>query len=425
MNFIEELKWRNMLMDSTPGIEDLFNQGPVVGYIGFDPTAPSLTIGNMVQVMLLSHFQRTGNKPIVLMGGATGMIGDPSFKDSERVLKTVEEIQVNIDRQMKQFRKLLDFDGPNAATFVNNYDFYKDMNVLTFLRDVGKTLTVNYMASKESVKKRMETGISFTEFSYQLLQGYDFQVLYDTFNCRVQMGGSDQWGNITAGTEFIRRNVGGKAYAATTPLLTKSDGTKFGKSETGAIWLDPEMTNAYQFYQFWLNCSDANMPKLLRYFSFMSKEEILALDALIESQPNEVKKILAKELTIRVHSESDFESVQKVSSLLFGKDFDESAIMALDLSTINLLKGELEVKTMPASSWSPERQILDILSEDIGVFSSKGEAKRAIQGQAVQINRVRIKDIGETARKEQIFGGGYVFIENGKKQKVLIDLNSK
>lgn len=423
MNFIEELKWRNMLMDSTPGVEELFEAGPVVGYIGFDPTAPSLTIGNMVQVMLLAFFQRSGNKPIVLMGGATGLIGDPSFKDTERSLKTAEEVQINIDRQMKQFRKLLDFEGENAAIFVNNYDFYKDMNVLTFLRDVGKTLTVNYMASKESVKKRMETGISFTEFSYQLLQGYDYQVLYDQYNCRMQMGGSDQWGNITAGTEFIRRNVGGKAYAATTPLLTKSDGTKFGKSESGNIWLDPEMTNAYQFYQFWINSNDADMPKLLRYFSFRSKEEIETLDAMMSDDPNEVKKALAEELTARVHSKEDLIAVQKVSALLFGKGFDEAAVRSLDQNTIGLLKGELEVKKGLAGKWKAGTPLLDLLSEDLNIFASKGEVKRALQGQAVQINRVRISDIAAVSSSDQIFGDKYVFIENGKKQKVLVELS--
>jgi len=422
MNFIEELKWRNMLMDSTPGVEEIFKEGPVVGYIGFDPTAPSLTIGNFVQVMLLSFFQRTGNKPIILMGGATGLIGDPSFKDNERVMKTPEEVQINVDRQMAQFRKLLDFDGENGAVFVNNYDFYKDMNVLTFLRDVGKTLTVNYMASKESVKKRMETGISFTEFSYQLLQGYDYQVLYDTYNCRMQMGGSDQWGNITAGTEFIRRNVGGKAYAATTPLLTKADGTKFGKSEGGNIWLDPEMTNAYQFYQFWLNSNDADVPKLLRYFSYKTKEEIESLDLRMATEPNEVKRILAEELTARVHSPEDMISVQKVSSLLFGKGFDENAVKSLDLTTINLLKGELEVKSMPLEKWNLGNNVLDIVSEELKMFASKGEAKRAVQGQALQINRVRITDLNAVTAADQIFANKYVFIENGKKQKVLVEL---
>ncbi len=422
MNFIEELKWRGMLQDSTPGVEDLFKAGPVTGYIGFDPTAASLTIGNFVQVMLLSFFQRTGNKPIVLMGGATGLIGDPSFKDNERVLKTAEEVQVNIDKQMLQFRKLLDFDGPNGAVFVNNYDFYKDMNVLTFLRDVGKTLTVNYMASKESVKKRMETGISFTEFSYQLLQGYDYQVLYDKFGCKIQMGGSDQWGNITAGTEFIRRNVGGKAYAATTPLLTKADGQKFGKSETGNIWLDPEMTNAYQFYQFWLNSNDADVPKLLRYFSYKNKEEIEALDQLLQTDPNEVKRTLAEELTSRVHSGEDMASVKKVSSLLFGKGFDEAAVKSLDSSTINLLKGELAVFQLPMEKWTSGNLIVDILTEEAKIFGSKGDAKRAIQGNAIQINRVRTLELSSVTSNDQIFADKYVFVENGKKQKVLVEL---
>ncbi|MBK8749434.1 MAG: tyrosine--tRNA ligase [Saprospiraceae bacterium] len=422
MNFIEELKWRGMLQDSTPGVEDLFKEGPVTGYIGFDPTAASLTIGNFVQVMLLSFFQRTGNKPIVLMGGATGLIGDPSFKDNERVLKTAEEVQINIDKQMLQFRKLLNFDGPNGAVFVNNYDFYKEMNVLTFLRDVGKTLTVNYMSSKESVKKRMETGISFTEFSYQLLQGYDYQVLYDKYGCKIQMGGSDQWGNITAGTEFIRRNVGGKAYAATTPLLTKADGQKFGKSETGNIWLDPEMTNAYQFYQFWLNSNDADVPKLLRYFSYKTKEEIEALDQLLQTDPNEVKRTLAEELTARVHSAEDMDSVKKVSSLLFGKGFDETAVKSLDISTINLLKGELQVVQLPMEKWNSGSLIVDILTEDAKIFASKGDAKRAIHGNALQINRVRISELSSVTSSDQIFANKYVFVENGKKQKVLVEL---
>jgi len=423
MNFIEELKWRGMLQDSTPGVEDLFKEGPVTGYIGFDPTAASLTIGNFVQVMLLSFFQRTGNKPIVLMGGATGLIGDPSFKDNERVLKTAEEVQVNIDKQMLQFQKLLNFDGPTGAVFVNNYDFYKDMNVLTFLRDVGKTLTVNYMASKESVKKRMETGISFTEFSYQLLQGYDYQVLYDKFGCKIQMGGSDQWGNITAGTEFIRRNVGGKAYAATTPLLTKADGQKFGKSETGNIWLDPEMTNAYQFYQFWLNSNDADVPKLLRYFSYKTKEEVEALDQLLQTDPNEVKRTLAEELTARVHSAEDMDSVKKVSSLLFGKGFDEAAVKSLDNSTINLLKGELQVVQLPMEKWNSGNLIVDILTEEAKIFASKGDAKRAIQGNALQINRVRVSELSSVTSADQIFADKYVFVENGKKQKVLVELD--
>jgi tyrosyl-tRNA synthetase len=274
LQFLEELKWRGMLHDMTPGVESLLSEKKITGYIGFDPTAPSLTIGNFVQIMLLKMFQLSGHTPIILMGGATGRIGDPSFKDSERELKSYDELDRNLSFQMEQMKKFLDFEGPNAAIIVNNLDFYRDMGVLEFLRDVGKTLTVNYMMSKDSVKNRLETGLSFTEFSYQLLQSYDFQLLFTKYNCVLQMGGSDQWGNITSGTEFIRRNVDGKAYAITTPLLTKADGSKFGKSEKGNLWLDPSLTSPYRFYQFWINADDADLPKYLRYFSLKSKQEI-------------------------------------------------------------------------------------------------------------------------------------------------------
>ena len=279
MNFVEELKWRGMLHDMTPGADDLLESGKITGYIGFDPTAPSMTIGNFVQLQLLKLFQLSGHQPIVLMGGATGRIGDPSFKDKERELKTEDELDTNLRFQLEQVKKFLDFDGPNAAIVVNNYDFYKDMNVLAFLRDVGKTLTVNYMMSKDSVKNRLETGLSFTEFSYQLLQAYDFLVLYQKYGCRIQMGGSDQWGNITSGTEFIRRHLeDGKAFAVTTPLLTKADGKKFGKSEEGNIWLDPNRTSAYKFYQFWINADDADISKYLRYFTLKSKQEVIDME---------------------------------------------------------------------------------------------------------------------------------------------------
>ncbi len=274
MNFIEELEWRGMLHDATPGTKEALNEGMMTGYIGFDPTAPSMTIGNYVQIMLLKLFQLSGHKPIVLMGGATGRIGDPSGKDQERQLKSYDELDKNLEFQKEQVYKFLDFDnGPNQAEIINNLDFYKEMNVLDFLRDVGKTLTVNYMMSKDSVKNRLESGLSFTEFSYQLLQAYDFQCLHKKHNCKVQMGGSDQWGNITSGTEFIRRNLSEKAYAATTPLLTKSDGKKFGKSEQGNIWLDPKMTSPYQFYQFWINADDADLPTFFSYFTLKSKRK--------------------------------------------------------------------------------------------------------------------------------------------------------
>ncbi|MFQ5445839.1 MAG: tyrosine--tRNA ligase [Saprospiraceae bacterium] len=279
MNFIEELKWRNMLHQMTDGAEEHLNTGMRTGYIGFDPTAPSLTIGNFVQIMILRLFQLSGHRPIVLMGGATGRVGDPSGKDKERDLKPIEELDANIERQKKQVQKFLDFDeGENAAVLYNNFEFYKNMDVLSFLRNVGKTLTVNYMLSKESVQRRLDTGISFTEFSYQLLQAYDFQCLFNQFGCTVQMGGSDQWGNITAGTEFIRRNLGEKAHAITTPLLTKSDGSKFGKSEQGNIWMDADLTSPYKFYQFWINAADSDIPTLTRYFTLKSREQIEAIE---------------------------------------------------------------------------------------------------------------------------------------------------
>ena len=295
--FLEELKWRGMLQDHTPSIEEQLASGTCTGYIGFDPTAKSLTIGNYVQIMILTLFQRAGHRPIILMGGATGRIGDPSGKDAERELKSYEELDANLDRQVEQMKKFINFDGgeDNAALLINNLDFYAEMNALDFLRTVGKNLTVNYMLSKESVKKRLETGISFTEFSYQLLQGYDFLHLYRNHNCILQMGGSDQWGNITSGIEFVRRNTEeGKAYGITTPLLTKADGAKFGKSEEGNIWLDPDMTSPYQFYQFWVNADDRDISKFLRYFSLKSHEDIEDLERLAETDPNGVKRALAK-----------------------------------------------------------------------------------------------------------------------------------
>ncbi|HHJ50672.1 MAG TPA: tyrosine--tRNA ligase, partial [Phaeodactylibacter sp.] len=319
-DFIEELKWRGMLQDMTPGLEKHLASGKRKAYIGFDPTAPSLTIGNYVPIMLLTFLQRAGHQPVVLMGGATGRIGDPSGKDAERQLKSYEELDRNLRFQEEQFRRLLNFEeGENRALLVNNFDFYKDMNVLDFLREVGKTLTINYMMSKESVKKRIDSGLSFTEFSYQLLQGYDFYKLYKEHGITIQMGGSDQWGNITAGTEFIRKKTGGKgeAYALTAPLLTKADGKKFGKSEKGNIWLDPALTSPYQFFQFWINADDRDLPKYLRYFSLKSREEIEALEQEHRDNPRAIKAVLAEELTSRIHGEEAFRAAQSVSALLF------------------------------------------------------------------------------------------------------------
>ncbi|MEO0628632.1 MAG: tyrosine--tRNA ligase, partial [Bacteroidota bacterium] len=321
MNFLSELQYRGMLHQLTPGIEDILKEPGVVGYIGFDPTAPSMTIGNYVQIMLLRLWQLSGHRPIVLMGGATGRIGDPSGKDKERELKTFEELDANLAAQVEQVKRLLDFDGPNGAILVNNLDFYKDMSALEFLRGVGKTLTINYMLAKDSVKNRIETGMSFTEFSYQLLQGNDFKCLYEQHHCLVQMGGSDQWGNITGGIEFVRRGLGEKVYAVTTPLLTKADGSKFGKSEKGNIWLSADLTSPYEFYQFWLRSSDEDIPKFIKYFSLRSREEMDTLIARIEAKedPQGVKKELAAELTERIHGAAGLEEAERVTQLLYGR----------------------------------------------------------------------------------------------------------
>lgn len=419
LNFIEELRWRNMLHDMTPGVEELLNSKKVVGYIGFDPTAPSMTIGNFVQIMLLKLFQLSGHTPIVLMGGATGRIGDPSFKEKERELKSYDELDSNLAFQKEQIKKFLDFEGPNAAIIVNNHDFYNNMNVLDFLRDVGKTLTVSYMMSKDSVKNRLETGLSFTEFSYQLLQSYDFQVLFTKYHCVLQMGGSDQWGNITSGTEFIRRNTDGKAYAVTTPLLTKADGTKFGKSEQGNIWLDPKLTSAYKFYQFWLNSDDADLPKYLRYFTLKTKEEIETLEKQYQDDPRGLKAILAEELTRRVHSDEDFDSVMAVSNVLFGKDANAESL--LKMSLLELMTISEEIPMFKLNIHPLDINIADLLS-NLGIVSSKSEARKAIQNNAVSINKLKISSHEYQVGPSDLLHDKYIMIENGKKNKFMITL---
>ncbi len=422
MNFVEELKWRGMLHDMTPGADDLLESGKITGYIGFDPTAPSMTIGNFVQLQLLKLFQLSGHQPIVLMGGATGRIGDPSFKDKERELKTEDELDTNLRFQLEQVKKFLDFDGPNAAIVVNNYDFYKDMNVLAFLRDVGKTLTVNYMMSKDSVKNRLETGLSFTEFSYQLLQAYDFLVLYQKYGCRIQMGGSDQWGNITSGTEFIRRHLeDGKAFAVTTPLLTKADGKKFGKSEEGNIWLDPNRTSAYKFYQFWINADDADISKYLRYFTLKSKQEVIDMEDTHKENPRMLKQLLAEELTARVHSPEDLASVQKVTELLFGKTYDSpEALQQFSPAQLEMVKGEITYKEIPSSLLGENISVIDLISEHTGIVASKSEARKAIQNKAVSINKQKIEVIEHTISANNLLHGQYLMVENGKKNKFLV-----
>lgn len=409
------------MQDITPGLEEALAAGPMTGYIGFDPTAPSLTIGNFVPIMLLKLFQLSGHKPIALMGGATGRIGDPSGKDKERELKSYDELDANLARQQEQLKKFLDFEGvPNKAELVNNLDFYKDMKVLDFLRDVGKTLTVNYMMSKESVQKRLETGISYTEFSYQLLQAYDYQRLYDLHHCRLQMGGSDQWGNITAGTEFIRRNLEAKAFALTAPLLTKADGSKFGKSEAGNIWLDPEMTSPYKFYQFWINCADADLSRFFRTFTLRSREEVEALESQHAGNPRELKRLLAEELTKRVHSEEDYTSVLKVSELLFGGKSDKDALSALSTAELDTVAQEIPSFQIPAALLSDGVNIVDLLAEHTSITPSKSEARKAIQNNAISVNKEKITSHEKVISPEALLHGKYIMLENGKKNKYLL-----
>ena len=420
MDFLSELKWRGMLQDVTPGLEDYLKTEKVTAYIGFDPTAPSLTIGNYVQIMLLTLLQKYGHKPIVLLGGATGRIGDPSGKDKERQLKSYDELDSNLNFQKEQFKQLIDFnDAENPAMFINNLDFYKDLNILDFLRVAGKTLTVNYMLSKDSVQNRLENGLSFTEFSYQLLQAYDFQCLYNDYGCKLQMGGSDQWGNITSGTEFIRRNIGGKAYALTTPLLTKADGTKFGKSAEGNIWLDSKLTSPYRFYQFWINAADADIPTFVRYFTFFDQDTILKREKDLDIR--EQKLLLAEELTVRIHGKDAYLAVLKVTDLLFNKPSDDQ----IDLSETELEMIANEIPTFDISSEAINKNltIMDLLTTESQILSSKGEVRRAIQNNALKLNKEKITSGDDLISLNQLIRDKYIILENGKKNKYLFRFN--
>ena len=420
MDFLSELRWRGMLQDVTPGLEDYLKTEKVTAYIGFDPTAPSLTIGNYVQIMLLTLLQKYGHKPIVLLGGATGRIGDPSGKDKERQLKSYEELDSNLNFQKEQFKKLIDFsDAENPAMFINNLDFYKDLNILEFLRVAGKTLTVNYMLSKDSVQNRLENGLSFTEFSYQLLQAYDFQCLYNDYGCKLQMGGSDQWGNITSGTEFIRRNIGGKAYALTTPLLTKADGTKFGKSAEGNIWLDSKLTSPYRFYQFWINAADADIPTFVRYFTFFDQDTILKREKDLDIR--EQKLLLAEELTVRIHGNDAYQAVLKVTDLLFNKPSDDQ----IDLSEteLEMIANEIPTFDISAEAITNNLTINDLLTTQSQILSSKGEVRRAIQNNALKVNKEKITSGEDLVSLNQLIRNKYIILENGKKNKYLFRFN--
>ena len=425
MDFIEELKWRGMFKDSTPGIEEALSKGQVVGYIGFDPTAPSMTIGNYVQIMLLKLFQLSGHQPIVLFGGATGRVGDPAGKDKERELKSYEELDANVAAQIKQVKKYLDFEnGPNKAIMANNLDFYKDMNVLDFLRDVGKTLTINYMMSKDSVKNRIETGLSFTEFSYQLLQAYDFQCLYQKFDCILQMGGSDQWGNITSGTEFIRRNIGGKAFAVTTPLLTKGDGSKFGKSTKGNLWLSPDLTSPYDFFQFWVRSNEEDMPKYIKYFSLKPREEMQSMIDRLASEPQLVMEEFASEMTERVHSKEALKVALDVSNLLF-KNAKKDTLLAMNADALGLVAEGLDKGsfTIPMSLIQNGVSIADLMADHTEMSNSKGDVRRAIKNNAVSVNKEKISSHEFMINQDNLLHGKYIMVENGKKNKFMVIAN--
>ena len=423
-NFVEELRWRGMLHDIMPETEELLTSEMVSGYIGFDPTADSLGVGNMVQIMTLVHFQRAGHKPIALVGGATGMVGDPSGKSAERNLLDLETLQHNLDSQKKQLEKFLDFDcGANSAEIVNNYDWFKEFDFLGFIRDVGKHMSVNYMMAKDSVKKRLDTGMSFTEFSYQLIQGYDFYHLWKNNGVKLQMGGSDQWGNITTGTELIRRLGRGSAHALTTPLIKKADGTKFGKSEGGNVWLDPARTSPYAFYQFWLNASDADAENYIKIFSIKSREEIEALIAEHAEAPfkRALQKALAEEITVRVHSQADLDNALAASQILFGKA-TEDQLRSLDRATLESVFEGVPQFELAASDLEGGLDVVEALAEHTAVFPSKGEARKMVQGNGVAINKTKV-GVDKVLTKDDVVAGGLIIVQKGKKNYFLVKVS--
>ncbi len=427
MNFIEELQWRGMIHDIMPGTEDQLNREMTTAYVGIDPTADSLHIGHMVSVMLLKHFQLAGHRPVVLVGGATGMIGDPSGKSQERNLLDEETLRRNQDTLKKQLLKFLDFRSeiPNGALMVNNYDWMKDYTFLNFIRDIGKHITVNYMMAKDSVRKRIspdsKEGMSFTEFTYQLVQGYDFLYLYDTIGCKLQMGGSAQWGNIVTGTELIRRKRGGEAFALTCPLITKSDGGKFGKTEEGNVWLDPQYTSPYKFYQFWINVSDEDAEKYIRIFTLLSRNEVEDLAKQHASAPHErlLQKTLAREVTTMVHSREDYEAAVEASEILFGKSTRESIERIREDMLLSVFEG---VPRYEISRETAQASILDILCVHTAIFSSKGELRRMVQGGGLMINKMKVEDPEQPFHTENLIKGKYILVQKGKKNHYLIAL---
>lgn len=424
MNFVEELRWRGLLHDIIDGTEEYMLKNITKGYIGFDPTSDSLHIGSLVPIMILVHMQRCGHLPVALVGGATGMVGDPSGKSTERNLLSLEELNHNVECLKRQLSKFLDFDSKtNPAEMVNNYDWFKDMNFLTFIRDVGKHITVNYMMGKDSVKNRLENGMSYTEFSYQLIQGYDFYWLRKNKNCVLQMGGSDQWGNITTGTELIRKMDGEQVYALTCPLVKKADGSKFGKSEGGNVWLDANKTSPYKFYQFWLNTSDEDARNYIKSFTLISKEEIEALTQKHDAAPHLriLQKALAKDITVRVHNEEEYEKAIKASEVLFGKSVKED-LLSLSAETIKEIFDGVPQFNVSKSTLSDGINIIDLLSESTTVYGSKSEARRAIQEGGTYLNLDKIADPNQTIITADILADRYLLIRKGKKNYVLIEV---
>ena len=424
-NFVKELQWRGMIHDIMPGTEEELLKGPSAAYVGIDPTGDSLHIGHLVSIMILKHFQACGHKPYALVGGATGMIGDPSMKSQERNLLDEETLAHNVACLKKQLGKFLDFtsDAPNKAELVNNYDWMKDYTFINFTRDIGKLITVNYMMAKDSVKKRLSResneGMSFTEFTYQLLQGYDFLYLYEHEGVKLQLGGADQWGNITTGTELIRRKLGGEAFALTCPLITKADGGKFGKTEKGNVWLDPERTSPYQFYQFWLNVSDADAEKYIKIFTMLDQETIEAAIAAHREAPErrELQKLLAREVTIMVHSEREYENAVSASQMLFGKGTVD-ALKALDERTFLSVFEDVPQYTLPMSALPGD--ILETLAVRTDIFPSKGECRKTIQGNGLSINKEKVSDTALQLTADHLLDGKYILVQKGKKSYYIL-----
>jgi tyrosyl-tRNA synthetase len=419
-NFIEELTWRGMIHDIMPGTEEALLKQHSSGYIGFDPTADSLHVGHLVQIMTLVHFQRAGHKPFALVGGATGMVGDPSGKSQERNLLDADTLNHNVACVKSQLEKFLDFSGENAAEMVNNYDWFQNMSFLDFIRDVGKHITVNYMLSKDSVKKRLETGMSFTEFSYQLVQGYDFYHLNLYHNCIVQMGGSDQWGNIVTGTELIRRKSGGEAYAVTTPLIKKADGTKFGKTEGGSVWLDPEKTSPYQFYQFWLNSSDADSVNYIRIFTLRSKEEIEALEAEHNEAPHLriLQKAIAEDITTRVHGAEALQAAIAASNILFGKSTSDDLKSLSEKDFFSVFEGVPQA-TISREEFGNGISIVEAMAAKTNFLASNGEARRELKANAIAVNKEKVTE-SFVITAEHLINNKYVLLGKGKKNNYIL-----